>query len=384
VEGNTLTLHSNSLPQDRPISFRVTATDAFTSTHSQVDDLVVPSDPPVVKIFNPQTDDQSTPDHGWILRAAAWEASDGTPLSGTWHSSLDGDLGTEPMLQNVVLSLGTHKLSYNVTAANGSTGSASVSVTVADMSSVDLALKADDFILSIPGRDPVLTDAQLLTIGLTQTAVLQVRNTGTPLTATLQLFVDPPDGAEQQLAEQTISLAPFETAQIGSPYIAAQSGSYRFRGQVEVQNVSDQEPANNQRTWEIKASTPPRLALSTTAMTLTGPVGVRTIQSIILSNSGEQKLIVQHIQKLGGVGISYFELASDECTGQVLAAGEQCRITIQYVPQAGVEEQTTFEITTTDPEQPAHQISLTGRVGPSMYQPLYLPLVQKPTQGSLQ
>jgi hypothetical protein len=376
VEGNTLTLQSKLLPQGRPFSLRVTATDAFLSAHSQVDGLVVPADPPVVKIFSPQPGDQAAPGHGWLLHAAAWEAPNGAGLSGSWHSSLDGFLGTGSLLQDVVLSPGTHQLSYRVTAANGATNSASASVTVAAMSSVDLALHVDDLTLSVPLRDPILTTVPQLRVGLSQTATLRLRNTGIPLTATMQLFVQSPGGAEQLLAEESIWLEPFAIARLGGAYTAGQKGLHRFRGQVTVHTIHDDAPANNQHTWEITAAAPARLAFDTSSLMLSGPAEAPTSRSITLRNSGDQGLIIQHIElKVANEEPGGFSIAHDDCAGQGLAAGEQCRITVAYVPREGIEEQIALAITTTDPEQPVRQITLTGRVGPPAYR-IYLPLIE--------
>jgi hypothetical protein len=89
-------------------------------------------------------------------------------------------------------------------------------------------------------------------------------------------------------------------------------------------------------------------------------------------------LIVQRVALEQGAALTTgFRLWEDGCSGMALASTEACRVTVQYTPAEGIEEQVRLEIGSTDPDQPAQEVELIGTVGElaAVWEHVYLPLV---------
>ncbi len=166
VEGNSLTLNTDFLPSGDQLAFRVTVSDGFLSADDQVTGLHLPNRPPEVVIHSPLDGDRAAPGYAWFLQAWSRDDISGASLAGTWHSSRDGVLGSGPVLSAVVLSPGAHVLTYSVIDGVGTPGEAHVTVTVAAMPAVDLALAPDALALTMPWRDPVVVQAPRLQTGM--------------------------------------------------------------------------------------------------------------------------------------------------------------------------------------------------------------------------
>jgi hypothetical protein len=243
------------------------------------------------------------------------------------------------------------------------------------MSTVDLGMASGALDLTMPWRDAVVVQAPRLLMGTPQTATVALRNTGAAVTATLQLFVRPPGAAERLIAQETLSLAPFETRRVGGVFTATVTGVHRFRGVVTAHAPLDSDASNNQRQWDVIAVSPGKLAPDAAAVNFIAPAGMPVDRSITLTNVGGLGLIVQRAALADGAASSTgFRLWNDGCSGQALAPAEACRITVRYTPSAGVEEEVVLEITSTDPDRPAQEILLMGKVG-TLQSVVYLPLV---------
>ncbi|MCJ7738808.1 MAG: hypothetical protein MUQ10_16090, partial [Anaerolineae bacterium] len=183
VEGDSIVLSTDSLPSGAPLAFRVTVSDGFLTKADQVTGLVVPRRAPEVAIISPHDGDRAPAGHAWSLQAWGWDREAGTSAAGTWRSSRDGVLGSGPALSAVVLSPGTHVLTYTVVDGLGASGEAHVSARVEAMPTVDLTIAPDALSIAMPWRDPVVTAAPRLAVGTPQTATVKLRNTGVAVTA---------------------------------------------------------------------------------------------------------------------------------------------------------------------------------------------------------
>ena len=378
VEEESVVLGTDFLPSGVPLAFRVTVSDGFLTDAAQVTGLHVPARPPEVVIHSPRDGDRAAPGYAWFLQAWSREDGGGTPAVGAWHSSLDGPLGSDPVLGAVVLSPGTHRLTYAVTDRLGASAQAEVTVSVGPMPTVDLAIAPDALALTMPWRDPVVVQAPRLRMGTSQTATLTLRNTGTVVTATLQLYIQPPGALERLVAQETLSLAPFETRWVGGAFTATVAGAHRFRGVVTAESHPDNDPGNNVREWEILAVSPAQLVAGAATVEFTAPAGTPITRSITLRNTGGLGLIVQRVALEQGAALTTgFRLWEDGCSGMALASTEACRVTVQYTPAEGIEEQVRLEIGSTDPDQPAQEVELIGTVGElaAVWEHVYLPLV---------
>lgn len=372
-----MVLSTGFLPSGDPLAFRVTVSDGFLTAEDQVSGLQAPQRRPEATIHSPQAGDRAEPGYAWQLQGWGWDNEAGASLPGAWRSSLDGELGSGPVL-NVVLSPGSHVLTYTVTDGLGAKTGAGVTVTVAAMPTVDLALAPDALALTVPGRDPVVVAAPRLQMGIVQTATLALRNTGMAVTAMLQLFVQPPRGAECLIVEETLSLVPFETRFVGGAFTATVTSTHRFRGVVTAISPLDSDTSNDVREWEIVAVGPAKLVPSADTVEFAAPAGTPVDRVITLQNTGGLGLIVQHVALEQDAALTTgFRLWGDGCSGTPLLPNATCQVTVRYTPTEGVEEQVRLEISSTDLEAPAQEVVLNGRVGElvdlRMY--VYLPLV---------
>jgi hypothetical protein len=183
------------------------------------------------------------------------------------------------------------------------------------MPTVDLAMAPDALAVTMPWRDPVVAQTPRLAIGTPQTATLKLRNTGTAVTATLQLFVRPPGAAERQIAEETVSLAPFETRWIGGAFTPPVAGKHRFRGVVSAQSPPDTNPSNDERQWEIVAVASADLVPNAATVEFAGPPDTSIDRSITLTNAGGLGVIVQDVALEADAALTGFRLWADGCSG---------------------------------------------------------------------
>jgi len=378
VEGDSVVLSTGFLPSGDPLAFRVTVSDGFLTADDQVSGLQAPQRLPEAAIHSPQDGDRAEPGYVWRLQGWGWDNEASAPLAGTWRSSRDGELGSASVLNGVVLSPGAHVLTYAVIDGLGAKSEAVVTVTVEAMPTVDLALAPDALALTMPWRDPVVVAAPLLQTGILQTATLALRNTGMAVTATLQLFVQPPGAAERLIAEETLSLMPFETCFVGGAFTATVTGTHHFRGVVMALSPVDGDTTNDARAWEIVAVGPARLVPSADTVEFTAPAGTPVDRVITLQNTGGLGLIVRQVALEQGTAlITGFRLWGDGCSGTPLLPDATCQVAVRYTPTEGVEEQVRLEISSTDPESPAQEVVLNGKVGElvGMEVYVYLPLV---------
>ena len=96
---------------------------------TDVDGLTVPNRSPQVKIIFPPDGAKAPSDYVWNLSASASDVEDtgflDLPLTGTWTSSKDGVLGQGTALPGILLSTGTHVLTFKAVDHEGATGTKS-------------------------------------------------------------------------------------------------------------------------------------------------------------------------------------------------------------------------------------------------------------------
>jgi len=249
VESTALDLPTDVFPSGDDLSLRVVASDGLTTAEARIDGLVVENRAPVVEILMPLEGDQAVPETAWSLAGNALDVEDGTITSGVWESSLDGVLGTGPGLDHMVLTPGDHAITYSATDSDGLTETAEVHVTVGPMDTIDLRFDEDALKVSPPGRDPLDSAPVILKISEQNRCTLKIRNTGTNSAFDVKLHLLPPGGAESLIAQEQLSLGPFETYLVEVTFNVDAEGEYRFRATIENVAPADSDMENNERTW---------------------------------------------------------------------------------------------------------------------------------------
>jgi uncharacterized repeat protein (TIGR01451 family) len=143
-EAKSLTLDHEFLMASPQARFCVIATDGLRSARSvTAGTFTVQNHPPIIEIRTPHEGDLFFANQAIIFEASAYDLEDGF-LGGTnvqWQSSLDGLLGTGPMLLREAgsLSEGTHLITLRATDSGGQAAVAQVNVNVSRTVPVSLA-----------------------------------------------------------------------------------------------------------------------------------------------------------------------------------------------------------------------------------------------------
>ena len=134
--GDRVEISTEFLPAGQPIALRALTSDGFQHVETRVDGLTVANRPPTVAIQFPTEGTQAEPGFAWRLEGMAGDIEDQTTggvasVVGHWASSLDGALGVGNSLVDVVLSPGSHVLTFAAQDSQGLTTERQVNVTVA-------------------------------------------------------------------------------------------------------------------------------------------------------------------------------------------------------------------------------------------------------------
>jgi hypothetical protein len=255
VSDQEVTIPSDMIPATTQLALRVDATDGLQVATATVLNLRIANHPPQVTIVAPQAGDKADAGTAWTLHAVAWDVDDRASVEGSWSSSRDGALGAGNTRRGVVLSPGTHTLTFRASDSQSAEATASVAVEVGPPVNVDLALADDALTLTPPGSNPHVSQTQLaVRPGKEHAFRLQFRNQGFAGEAVLRLHALAPDGGETLLAEETLTLAPFEEVQLPALFSPTGPAPFRFRGSVEGITFPDPDTTNNTRTWEYQAT----------------------------------------------------------------------------------------------------------------------------------
>lgn len=196
---------------------------------------------PEIKIVSPSDGDQGMTNLTWKLVAEAFDANDNLD-SVQWFSSLDGLLGSTPSVQTT-LSPGTHQLSAVATDLSGLATTSLVSVTVGNLTHVDLSLSAADVVLS-----PVKNGYGLNAVGFGMTNSLDVtfRNQGASNSVQVQVYLTEPGATETELFDETWSMSPFDIRSASLEFDEPTRGDYQVRAVCTPLDIPDVNTGNNE------------------------------------------------------------------------------------------------------------------------------------------
>lgn len=361
ISQNKADLSTSSLPMSNAVSIRVLVSDGLRTAEARVDNLRITNRPPVVQIAVPHEGDKLATGTPLTLQAKAYDAEDGLLSAVAWNSSIDGNLGTDDTLSDVVLSDGDHTITCTATDSAGATGTAQVHVSVGAMPTVDLFLTQRSLRLFAPGRGSSNPAPLVLKVGASNGLMLSFRNTGVGTNATLSLYVLPPGGAETLLASQALTLAPFAEGVVEAVYTPPAAGDYRFRGVISDTTPPDSDPTNNERTWTYSTvAKEPGIAVAPTTKDFGGvKLANSATQTFTVSNDGTADLVVGQIE-LSGADAAMFKLQNDHASGATILPGASRTFDIVFAPTTAGAKTAVVLVPSSDPEALLLQIALNG------------------------
>jgi len=258
VEGDQASFATEILPAPGPVSLRLVTSDGLGLTDSIVHGLTVGERGPLPVIVSPASGLEGTPDTEWTLSAWAVDPEDGLLAGGEWSSSINGPLGSQPVMEGVRLQTGAHVLRFEVTDSDGHAAAAETTVGVYDDELTDLRIAEDALGVRPPAGDPIAGTADEMIPGEEHRVVLSLENSGRVTTSTLELFVAPPGGPETLLAQRDLpSLQPFDAVDLTAAFTPVEKGDHAFRAVWTAVDPGDRDPANNVREWIIPTTREP-------------------------------------------------------------------------------------------------------------------------------
>ena len=255
VVGNSLSGLTSMLPETSSLALRIVTSDGVNSVEKVLEGLKVAARAPVARIIAPLDGTSGQTNAIWQLSGTATCFPDDLPHSGTWSSSLQGELGQGPEI-NALLTNGLHTLRYTVTSAAGATSYDEVVVNVLPAgTSTDLGFAQGDLRLSAPGLEPHGLDPQLIKLNATNVLTVSVRNGGFDSSARVRLFLTRPEHGETLYATHLLELEPFEVRYLPAKFLAETAGIYALRTVIDQVTPADSNPANNERQWSFESRT---------------------------------------------------------------------------------------------------------------------------------
>jgi len=252
----SLQMSTDFLPAGTNLAFKVVSADGFGSSERVLAGFTMTNRPPLVTLLTPQTGMQSMTNTPWELAAFARDPEDGALGGGVWSSSIDGPLGSNAVLHGVVLSPGTHLLSYSVRDSAGLSAGTNVTVTVSVMTNSDLRVPPDALKVRPAGLEPSIVNDGLA-ISATNQVILAVANQGVTNSATISLYLQPPGLPEQLLLQSSLTnWPPFDSATLVTNVLAPARGTYRFRAAITAMGLPDPNLSNNQMSWAFTNRAP--------------------------------------------------------------------------------------------------------------------------------
>lgn len=247
---NSYDLSTDPLPSRSDVLLKVLTTDGLQVAESVVGGLTQGPRTPLLTINTPQDRDRAFAGHLWTLDADAVDIDAQTTIEGTWTSNLDGILGTNNTLTGIDLSVGDHVITFSAEGTDGLAAQQQIEVFVDEQQQVDLAIEEDALYFEIPkeGYD-LLSGNYTLQSDTEHVLALSLRNEGIATNATLRLYLTPPDSAEELLAEETLTLEPFEEATLRAQITPQTPGTYLLRAEAIANDPSDTNTTNNSRSW---------------------------------------------------------------------------------------------------------------------------------------
>lgn len=238
---NEVWMPLSALPPGSPI-FKLYSSDGIQTV---ISDAVAagstPSLPPAVQILSPQVGMQGLTGMVWSLEANVYDPN-GDLSTVQWISTLDGVLGTNALLPDVALSEGSHRLDVVATDTGGLATTGSVTVTVGDLSTVDLSLSASDVLMS--PADNGLYNA--IGYGTSNMLDVAVRNQGVSNQVEIQIFLTRPGEGEISVYSNVWSMGAFEKRAAAVGLNAPVRGDYQVRAVCTSAGIPDTNAVNNE------------------------------------------------------------------------------------------------------------------------------------------
>jgi hypothetical protein len=132
-----------ALPGSEEGRLRIVASDGFHIDEAITGPVTIPDNPPTAVILGPEDGSEFEQHQTVPLLGAAMDLEDGVVAEEglSWHSSLDGELGTGADLQTRELQVGTHEITLLATDSGGQTDETSIEITIVES---DRELLSDD------------------------------------------------------------------------------------------------------------------------------------------------------------------------------------------------------------------------------------------------
>jgi hypothetical protein len=255
---NRVTVNLETLGTSSNLLFKVVSGDGFRSFESQLANAVpTPRLPPDVRIYSPQDGDCGLTDQHWTLSASASVSSEEGMASVDWRSSIDGLLGTNALLANVLLSEGSHRLTFSARDSRGLTSTSSLTVLVGPRNNWNIGLR--DETLQILHKSSPESVGRYLRIGATNTLILDLHNQGVSNTVLVKLFAQQVGAAEQLLGTNKLSWDVFQSASWSCDWIPARQGTNRIRAVIESVPGTEVNILTNQFIWAFTNAAPTAL-----------------------------------------------------------------------------------------------------------------------------
>ena len=292
ITSTRITIPTDFLPSSDNIIFKVIGSNGLNATEDEVGGLVMQNRPPKAIITSPENGWIGEQGTRWILKGYGVDNEDGTIPDGIWTSSIDGQLNTET---EIILSPGTHTLTFKVTDSGGLTDGTSVVIEVKGIEEqdIDLSLNEECLTLITPKRDPLNTSPVIwLEKDKIHRAILKIRNTGTDTIFTASIYLTKPAGPEQLLTENIFSPDAFEEVVLSETFIVEEKGTYQIRAEITDITPQDINPSNNQKTW-IYQTQPDEPVIDISPDTLDfGSARAKKQGLILIKNYGNADLMI--------------------------------------------------------------------------------------------
>ncbi|HRR96986.1 MAG TPA: choice-of-anchor D domain-containing protein, partial [Candidatus Ratteibacteria bacterium] len=312
---------------------------------AEVSNLTIENRKPKAIIVSPKNGWVGNTETKWILQGYGSDIEDGTIPTGEW--TIDG-IKTEET--EVVLSSGTHTLTFKVTDSGGLTDETSVEVEVKEtMENIDLSLNEKCLTLLIPGRDPLNTAPVIwLEKDGVHRAILKIQNVGIETNFIASLYLKgPSDTEETLLTSKVFTPEAFEEVVLSETFIAEEGGEYTIRGKIEIPEdaiLQDENISNNEWTWKYRTQ-PEEPIIDVLPEELNfGDVRGRKEGFILIKNYGNANL---EITSLTITGSSEFSITSSVPN---IPADNSILVPVYFDPKSTGEKEATLTITSNDKE----------------------------------
>ena len=245
-----LTVFTDFLPVDHQIAFMLEVNDGFQTVSNVVNNLTKLNQAPQASIALPLAGSQAVTGTAWQLSAQVFDPDGGEVTNVVWTSSIDGELGRDATLRDVVLSEGSHALIFVATDSQGAAVSTNCSVQVVENSSgIDLFLTPDALVINNGVSDPVEQPRTGLLRGATNRLLFTLSNQGITNAADFSVWYTPDGGAESGIITTQINWAPLETTVQMVDVPVSTALRHAIRARITPTGLTETVTGNNEHIW---------------------------------------------------------------------------------------------------------------------------------------